>query len=150
MFCKECGTELKNEEAKFCGGCGAKAVREREDADGEHGYCPYCGDALAEEQKFCVKCGGNVEQRTEGESSGFCENCGAKLFGFPAQGSLAGTLRAVGGAVGTMLGGGMALLGKDQKELGTVAGIAGSAAGIRSFCPKCGVKVEQEPRGDLF
>jgi hypothetical protein len=41
----------------------------------------------------------------------------------------------------------MAMLGKDQKELGSLAGIAGSAAGIRSFCPKCGVKVEPDNEG---
>jgi len=34
LFCKECGNELKNAEAKFCARCGAKVERDREEADG--------------------------------------------------------------------------------------------------------------------
>jgi hypothetical protein len=56
-------------------------VRASEEADSENGYCQYCGVALAEEQKFCAKCGKNLER--ENQSAGFCENCGTELFGYP-------------------------------------------------------------------
>jgi hypothetical protein len=114
MFCKECGTGLKSEKATFCGKCGAKVVWERDDADGSHGYCPYCGDVLAEGAKHCVKCGEKVEQREEGESTGFCENCGAKLFGCPPPYD------------------GEIPIGINARDIGQP---------VLSFCHKCGVKV---------
>jgi len=120
---------LKNAKAKFCARCGAKVERDREEADGENGYCSYCSSPLAEEIKLCVKCGAKVESQEEvkaeakGKSCGFCENCGTELFGFdnPDDDS-------------PLVGPGIGFFGVFS---------CGKRPIVQGYCPKCGTQVRE-------
>ena len=63
MFCKNCGTPIK-EGAQFCKGCGAKvAVTAAPNAAVESvnaAHCKQCGNELKSDSKFCKNCGATV------------------------------------------------------------------------------------------
>ena len=106
-LCPYCGSEL-NDDAKFCGECGAKKP-EPKAADtwdcpacgnkgitgkfcGECGasmvvgiVCPTCGKVNPEGQKFCGDCGAKLAKKCPScgkdndLSQKFCGDCGTKL-----------------------------------------------------------------------
>lgn len=54
MFCKNCGTKIKDT-ARFCPGCGMKVERKT-----DRFVCPTCGEPVKAGEKFCRNCGTNL------------------------------------------------------------------------------------------
>lgn len=66
MFCKNCGTELKDN-AKFCHHCGNSM--NPIDKEVTPIYCRNCGKKLSDDAKFCADCGTTVNKNSQNNCS---------------------------------------------------------------------------------
>lgn len=80
VMCKNCGCELP-EGAKFCKECGSEIIEEELVPVNENTFCSNCGCELPEGAKFCKECGTAAPQKelVPVNETQFCSNCGYKI-----------------------------------------------------------------------
>jgi len=60
--CPNCGNNL-NEGALFCGACGQKIIKPKEEIKIEANPCPKCNREFEKDEKFCAECGTAINER---------------------------------------------------------------------------------------
>ena len=100
-FCKNCGSEIVQEEEindvvskntcpscgeevdegmKFCNNCGSEIVQEETVDSTSQNKCPSCGEEVDEGMKFCKNCGSEISpEQDEAKQTKFCRNCGCEM-----------------------------------------------------------------------
>lgn len=65
--CPVCGYTELEEEARFCGNCGARLEKEEASEAWETQQvetCPFCGEPLKPKARFCVSCGRVIREHS--------------------------------------------------------------------------------------
>lgn len=80
VTCQNCGMEM-DDTAKFCKNCGSEIIQEEAVEISTVNLCPSCGSEINDDIKFCPNCGSKIESEPASESNQtkFCTNCGFEM-----------------------------------------------------------------------